>query len=888
MSGRKTGTGQPEELPPDRLGSGSGTTTAGLPGSAGWLEPEPTSRRDPLAWAIALLGASVAFLTLWWASGLGNPDLSNRLTGIAAGPCGVIMALVALRLRRSARLDPRTRRSWSIVTIALIGYGVGALLHLGAAYVPVLGALWPVSLGLEIATYPVVAVALALLPKPATTVYDIILFSLDVAIVAWSASMLIWHFFIFPAAQASAQPVVAAFGAAFFPVFDLSLVFAVGAIILRGLPVSSRAALVTADASLSVVFLGDMISGLESLKGGYTPGGTSGVLYSVAWLGLAVAAYLQWRIKDRERPSRGLADYARSFPWLPYVAVAVGFAAPAIRDWNNLEMLRQHVPATGVLIALVVARLWVTARQNASLAAAERGRLAAAVDQAGEAVLTTDRTGNVTYVNPAFSRITGFGAEDVVGRSPDFLREAADPAQLAEMKELLDRGESWEGRLIERRADGATVEIDTTIAPLRDAAGAIVGTVEVARDISRERALEAQLAQAQRMEAVGRLAGGIAHDFNNILTAISGFGELAAAELESDHPVAEDIGQILRASDRAAALTRALLAFSRRQVMQARPIDLNEVLGGLTPMLSRVIGDDVQLIVRLDETLGLTMADRAQLEQVVLNLTVNARDAMPSGGDLTIATANADLDAAYARGHVGALEGRYVSLIVSDTGVGMTPEVLEHAFEPFFTTKARGRGTGLGLSTVIGIVQQSGGFVDVESEPSVGSSFTVHLPRVEGVVLPEEAGGHESRPPGGNETILVAEDEDAVRTFVARVLVGAGYRVVTASNAAEALSAAGGLPRLDLLFTDVVMPGMSGVELAARLTKTYPSLPAIYASGYSDEGVLPDAADPAGTGGVPYLPKPFTSEALLARVREVLDQRRPPEGQPTPGVAPLE
>jgi PAS domain S-box-containing protein len=874
-----------KKLPPDRRGSGGGIATPSLPGLAGSREPEPISRRDPLAWSIALLGGFVAFLALWWASGLGNPDLSNRLTGIAAAPCGVIMALVTLRLRRTSRLDPRTRRTWSIVTIALIGYGVGALLHLGESYVPALGALWPVSVGLEIATYPLVAIALALLPKPATTVYDIILFGLDVAIVAFSAAMLIWHFFIFPAAQAAAQPVIAAFGAAFFPVFDLSLVFAIIAIILRGLPVSSRAALFAAGTSLSFVFLGDMISGLETLKGGYTPGGISGVLYSVAWFGLAVAAYLQWRIKDRERPSRGLADYARSFPWLPYVAVALGFAAPAIHDWNDIDTLRQHVPATGFLIALVVARLWVTARQSASLAAAERERLAAAVDQAGEAVLTTDRKGNVTYVNPAFSRITGFSALEVVGRSPDFLREAADPAQIEEMKAFLGRGESWEGRLIERRADGATLEIDTTIAPLRDASGAIVGTVEVARDISRERALEAQLAQAQRMEAVGRLAGGIAHDFNNILTAISGFGELAAAELSADHPVAEDIGQILRASDRAAALTRALLAFSRRQVMQARPIDLNQVLGGLTPMLSRVIGEDVQLSVQLDQTLGLTMADGAQLEQVVLNLAVNARDAMPSGGDLTIATANTDLDAAYARNHVGALEGPYVALTVSDTGVGMTPEVLEHAFEPFFTTKARGRGTGLGLSTVIGIVQQSGGFVQVESEPNAGSAFTVYLPRVEGLVALEEAGSHEDRPPGGNETILVAEDEDAVRTFVARVLVGAGYRVVAAANAAEALSAAGELPRLDLLFTDVVMPGMSGVELAARLTKTHPGLPAIYASGYSDEGVLPDAAR---AGDVPYLPKPFTSEILLARVREVLDQRRQPETQPAPGDAPLE
>jgi two-component system cell cycle sensor histidine kinase/response regulator CckA len=315
-------------------------------------------------------------------------------------------------------------------------------------------------------------------------------------------------------------------------------------------------------------------------------------------------------------------------------------------------------------------------------------------------------------------------------------------------------------------------------------------------------------------------------------------------------------------------LTRALLAFSRRQVMQPRLIDLNDVLDGLTPMLGRLIGEDVRLIVRLEPRLGLIMADRAQLEQVVLNLAVNARDAMPKGGTLTIATDNEELDTAYARTHVGAVPGPYVALIVSDTGVGMTPAVMEHAFEPFFTTKAQGKGTGLGLSTAIGIVQQSGGFVHVESQPKVGSIFTVHLPRTEGASRPDDAPYSADMPLGGSETILVAEDEDAVRLFVERVLTGAGYRVLTATAGAEALAIAKVYPDLDLLFTDVVMPGMSGVQLATKMAKTHPGLPVIYASGYSDEGVLRGAGD----GRVPYLPKPFTSNELLAQVREVLDR----------------
>ena len=412
------------------------------------------------------------------------------------------------------------------------------------------------------------------------------------------------------------------------------------------------------------------------------------------------------------------------------------------------------------------------------------------------------------------------------------------------------------------------MDIDLGVSPLRNASGTVVGSVEVARDISRETALEVQLAEAHRMEAIGRLAGGIAHDFNNILTAISGFAELAADELPDDHPVAEDLAQILQASDRAAALTQALLAFSRRQVMQPSVLDINEVVAGISPMLGRLIGADVELVVHTDPTLGRTMADRGRFEQVVMNLAVNARDAMPNGGRLTIETANVDLDEEYARTHVSAKAGRHVMLAVSDTGVGMAAQVLKHAFEPFFTTKAQGKGTGLGLSTVIGIVAQSGGSIDVHSQPGHGAAFRIYLPRVE---TPSEEGhtaGHGPDSPIGNETILVAEDEPAVRTFVERVLSHAGYQVHTAANGEEALRLAATLDRLDLLFTDMVMPGMGGSELIEALTAERPDLRTICASGYTDDAVFRDGA---ARSQLPYLSKPFTAEALLALVRQVLD-----------------
>jgi two-component system, cell cycle sensor histidine kinase and response regulator CckA len=297
--------------------------------------------------------------------------------------------------------------------------------------------------------------------------------------------------------------------------------------------------------------------------------------------------------------------------------------------------------------------------------------------------------------------------------------------------------------------------------------------------------------------------------------------------------------------------------------------DVNEVLAALTPMLGRLIGEDIQLIVRVDPRLGPTRADAAQLEQVVLNLAVNARDAMPDGGTLTISTANVDLDAGFVLEHVGASAGKFVVLVVSDTGTGMTPETREHAVEPFFTTKDRSEGTDLGPSRAFGIVQASGGFIRAESEPGAGSAYSVYLPRLDGEAGPQRPSNPAHKPKGGKETILLAEDENAVRNFVERVLIGAGYRVKAASNGEEAVELAEQMPNLDLLFTDLVMPGMNGVQLAAHLTKARPDLPVIYASGYSDQGV------PRGAGHserISYLPKPFTAETLLLRIREVLDR----------------
>jgi PAS domain S-box-containing protein len=823
--------------------------------------------RDPIPWLIALLGGFVLCYALWWLSGPGDQGLAGRFTGAATLPGGLIVLLCVVRLRGNDRVDPKIRGAWSMVGLGLVCYGAGSVARFTGSAIPPAPFLAPIAPALEIGAYPILWVALARLPRVTHSRTDAALFSLDVMVVAWSAAMLLWHFLLIPVARGSGADLPTTFAAALYPVGDISIVFATAAMSIRGLLTSSRAAVSLGAGALLLIFTGDVIAGIQELQGGYVPGGLSGLVYSIAWVGLAASAYLQTRVADRFRPVHGLAGYARSFPWLVYFIAATAFVAPAIRNWNDLELLEQHIPASALLLALVLARLAVTAHEHASQAAAERERLATAVDQASDAILTTDRSGNVAYVNRAFTRITGFTSEYAVGRNPSFLREDADPAHLADIAASLARGESWHGRLGEKCLGGGSVEVDLTVTPLQDAAGAVVGSVEVARDISRERALEDRLAEAERMEAVGRLAGGVAHDFNNILTAISGFTELAMAEV-GDGPAAEDLEEVVKASDRAAALTRALLAFGRRGVMQRQPVDLNEVVAGLSPMLGVLMGEDVELSVRPDPALGLTLTDRAQFEQVVLNLALNARDAMPEGGRLTIATANVDLDGEYAQMHVGATRGPHVQLSVADTGAGMTREVLSHAFEPFFTTKPRGKGTGLGLSTVIGVVQQSGGSVDVSSAPDQGTTFSIYLPRAEGAGLAHKtdtaAGGAAQ---GGRETILVAEDEEAVRAFVGRVLSGAGYRVVVAANGPEALSMAATLPHVDLLFTDMIMPGMGGRELAAQLMASHPQLRTVYASGYSEDAIRQGLED----DGSSYLAKPFTADRLLARVREVLE-----------------
>jgi PAS domain S-box-containing protein len=512
----------------------------------------------------------------------------------------------------------------------------------------------------------------------------------------------------------------------------------------------------------------------------------------------------------------------------------------------------------------------ITERRRAEAALRLRDRAIRAVAQG---ILITDATqpdNPIIFASPGFEQLTGYTAAEVVGRNCRFLQGPdSDREAVARVRTAVKDGQPCVVELLNYRQDGTAFWNELSISPVRDEDGQLTHFVGVQADVTARRRLEEQYRQAQKMEAVGQLARGIAHDFNKLLTIINGYADLLLQSLPPADPSRELLAEIHRAGERSAGLTRQLLAFSRRQVIAPRVLDLHTVLADTEKMLRRMIGEDVRLTTAPGPGLWPVRADPGQVEQVLLNLAVNARDAMPTGGRLTIETRNVELDDEYARAHHGARAGPHVLLAVSDTGCGMTPEVKARIFEPFFTTKGPGKGTGLGLATVYGIVAQSGGHVGVYSEPGVGTTFKVYLPRAEGV-----AGGSKLRtgalaPPRGSETVLLVEDDPGVRAITRHVLAGCGYTVLEAGDGDEAVRAAGRHARsIHLLVTDVVMPGQGGRAVAERLQEMRPGLKVLYVSGYTDDavfrhGVLHEAVN--------FLQKPFTTMALALKVREVLD-----------------
>jgi len=500
---------------------------------------------------------------------------------------------------------------------------------------------------------------------------------------------------------------------------------------------------------------------------------------------------------------------------------------------------------------------------------AEQKWLATAVEQSAEAIVIADKDGNTQYVNPAFERISGYSREEIAGKKlsplagPDY-----NEALQRQLWKTITRGEVWNGRLESKKKDGTVYFEDTTIAPVRDARGDIANFVAVKRDVTREVLLEKELLHAQKMEAVGTLAGGIAHDFNNLLTVILGYSEYLLMDGDIGESARGDLTKLNQAAQKGAELVQSLLTFSRKVEPKLSPTNLNHQVEQVKNLLGRTLPKNINIAVSLDKGVAIIHADSSQVQQVLMNLAVNAKDAMPNGGMLTIQTSNVVLDEEFCRSHLGATRGRYAMVSVSDTGHGMDKQILGHIFEPFYTTKGMGRGTGLGLAMTYGIVKQHAGYIECESVVGAGTTFRVYLP-VPDAYAPEEDIQEKPVLPGGPETVLLVDDEDSIRDLVQKVLVRAGYSVLTASNGQEALELykreSG---RISLVILDLVMPEMSGAQCLEELIRIDPNARALIASGSSPDRFTTEGLEQLAKG---FVWKPYNIRQLLHAVRRALE-----------------
>ena len=515
----------------------------------------------------------------------------------------------------------------------------------------------------------------------------------------------------------------------------------------------------------------------------------------------------------------------------------------------------------------------LTARKASESALAESERRFRTVLEAGpNAVVAIDAQGRIVYVNLQVAATFGYGPDEVLGQSIELLLpERVASRHVGHRDGFIDHPVSRQMGigldLAGRRRDGSEFPVEISLAPVETADGLQVFATVV--DITARKGAESQLLQAQKLESIGRLAGGIAHDFNNMLFAIHGYGELLAQDLAPDARADFDADRALRnvdaisqAAERATALTAQLLAFSRQQVVTSKVLDMNAAVTKIEPMVQPLIGEDVRLILKLDPAAGHVRADSGQIDQIVVNLVVNARDAMPEGGTVTIETGNVTFDEPYAIEYFGVTPGQYVLLAVSDTGVGMDSTTREHIFEPFFTTKDVGKGTGLGLATIYGIVRQAGGHIWLYSEPGRGSAFKLYFPRVDAAV--EDAPIEPVTPEVGVGTVLVVEDEPAVRDMTTQLLERAGYRVIAVAGGPEALASATNDEPIDVLVTDVIMPAMSGIDLAEQMLDRHPRIGVVLLSGYTAETL---DLERVTARGVLFVPKPVTSNQLLQAVQ---------------------
>ena len=501
----------------------------------------------------------------------------------------------------------------------------------------------------------------------------------------------------------------------------------------------------------------------------------------------------------------------------------------------------------------------------------ELRNLKTAIQYAAEGVVITDGQGTIQYCNSAFEKMTGYTAAELVGNTPRILRSGQhEPAFYTRLWGTLRAGRVWAGQFINRRKDGSRYSEDATISPIYGKNGEISGYVAIKRDATDRLNLEDQLRRAQMLQSLGRLTAGIAHDFNNILTVIGGYSDMLLRDLREDDPGRMFVAEIRAAGEHASMLTRQLLTFSRTQTCEPRPVALNRLIGEMLKMLERLVGEDVEIVTRLDPGLGSVIADPGQLRQVLLNLLANARDAIPGRGTITIETRNLQVDRCDGPKFREVATGAYCELAVRDTGSGIDPAIQDRIFDPFFTTKSVGEGTGLGLATVYGIVRQCGGSISLESEPGRGATFRILLPHAGIGALAEATSAAEPAAPRGDETVLLVDDQEQVRHMTAAMLESCGYRVLAARTAEEALEIAARHPEpIHVLLTDVIMPRMTGKELAECLASLQPEAKVIYLSGHTADVIARRGGLEPGTH---FVGKPYGLAQLAAKVRAVLGE----------------
>jgi PAS domain S-box-containing protein len=497
-------------------------------------------------------------------------------------------------------------------------------------------------------------------------------------------------------------------------------------------------------------------------------------------------------------------------------------------------------------------------------------RLATAVEQAAETIVITDTEGTITYVNPAFERTTGYSREEAIGKNPRILQSGRHGREYyRSMWETLHSGRVWSGHFINKKKDGALFEEEATISPIKDDSGAVVSYVGVKRDVTKEVSLQKQLLQAQKLEAIGTLAGGIAHDFNNLLQVMLGYSELLLSERAENDREYGDLNKIQHAALSGADLVQRLLTFSRKVEPKPVPMSVNHQIRHVAKLLSRTIPKMIDIRLELEPDTRRISADPALIEQVLMNLALNARDAMADGGVLTVVTRNVTLDEEYCDLHPDAKPGSYVLLAVSDTGHGMDEETIEHVFEPFYTTKELGRGTGLGLAMVYGIVKQHGGYITCESSVGTGTTFEIYMPAILAEAEPDTQPDMAAIPTG-SETVLLVDDEEIIRDLGKRILERSGYKVLTAANGREALNLYGQQKgEISLVILDLIMPEMGGKQCLEELVKIDPKTKILIASGYSEDAQTTETFESKVRG---FIAKPYNLKEMLQTVRKVLDE----------------